>query len=92
MILAIISNVLIFSCLLKSYFSEEFHDNPSQWIPTNEEHNIEEKTVSCECCIAVSHVLHSTFESSHKKLPDKIKRLSYTDIVDITGKQVIKTQ
>jgi hypothetical protein len=96
MIIRILSNLLVLSCLLKSCCSEECHDNqddpPEPWNPTPEEHIIEEKTVSCECCIAVSHVLHSTFDSAHKNLPDTGKRLAYTDIVDITGKQVLKNR
>ena len=94
MILGILCNLLILSCLLKSCYSEECndnHDDPPEFNPTPEEHIIEENTVSCECCIAVSHVLHSTFDSAHKTLPDT-KRLSYTDIVDITGKQVFKNR
>ena len=88
MILKIISNLLVLSCLLRTSFSQECHDNPPEWNPTPEEHIIEEKTVSCEVCIAVSHVLHSAFDSAHKNLPESTgKRLSYTDIVDITGKQ-----
>ena len=51
------------------------------------EHSIKDSIAACECCIAVSHVLHSTFESAHKKLPDTMKRLSYADIIDVTGKK-----
>ena len=50
----------------------------------------EENTVHCECCIAVSHVLHLSFETAHKKLQKSIGRLSYVDIIDITGKPAIQ--
>lgn len=89
---------IVWSCLLKSCLSQESSsDSPEEsnngwkslvaWNPTDEEVKIEENTVNCECCIATSYVLHSSFESAHKNRPDTIGRLSYPDIIDITGKQ-----
>ena len=97
MVPKLLNILLVWSYLWKSCFSEECPSDSSEisnnvWSPTNEEAVTEENTVSCECCIAVSYVLHTSFESAHKNRPDTIGRLSYPDILDITGKQVDKKQ
>ena len=87
--------ILVWNGLFDSSISEECSSESSEnveWNPTNKEHTIEEITVRCECCIAVSHVLHFTFESAHKKIPDTQERLTYTDIVDVTGKPIIRNR
>ena len=87
--------ILVWNGLFDSSISEECSSESSEnveWIPTNKEHAIEEITVRCECCIAVSHVLHFTFESAHKKIPDTQERLTYTDIIDVTGKPIIRNR
>ena len=85
-----LSYLILLSCLLKPSLLEECpaeaNDN-TEW--DEKEHSIKDSIAACECCIAVSHVLHSTFESAHKKLPDTMKRLSYADIIDVTGKQQV---
>ena len=83
-----LSSLILLSCLLKTSLLEECPANSEanhEW--DEKEHSIKDSIAACECCIAVSHVLHSTFESAHKKLPDTMKRLSYADIIDVTGKQ-----
>ena len=83
-----LSSLILLSCLLKTSLLEECPANSEanhEW--DEKEHSIKDSIAACECCIAVSHVLHSTFESAHKKLPDTVKRLSYADIIDVTGKQ-----
>ena len=83
--------VILLPCFLKDCLSETCSSDPLKesnnvWIPTNEEAKIEENTVKCECCIAVSYVLHTSFESAHRNRPDTIGKLAYPDIIDITGK------
>ena len=83
-----LSSLILLSCLLKTSLLEECPANSEanqEW--DEKKHSIIDNIAACECCIAVSHVLHSTFESAHKKLPDTMKRLSYADIIDVTGKQ-----
>ena len=97
-------NLIKFSVLLSNLLrlclsDDETCSDPSETFDARDERmrqmskddiKIEEGTIQCECCIAVSHVLHFSFESAHKKLPKSVGRLSYTDIIDITGKQVKK--
>ena len=85
-----LSYLILMACFLKTTLSEECpagaNDN-TEW--NEKEHSIKDSIAACECCIAVSHVLHSTFESAHQKLPDMMKKLSYADIIDVTGKQQV---
>ena len=84
-----LSSFILLSCFFKTILLEECPANPEanqKW--DEKQHSIIDGIAACECCIAVSHVLHSTFESAHKKLPDTVKRLSYADIIDVTGKKL----
>ena len=83
-----LSSFILLSCVFKTILLEECPANSEanqKW--DEKQHSIIDGIAACECCIAVSHVLHSTFESAHKKLPDTVKRLSYADIIDVTGKK-----
>ena len=86
-----LSILLVWSCLIKSYLSDECSSESLEtsnidWKVANKELDHEENNAKCECCIAVSYVLHVTFETAHKNFPDTNRRLSYTDIIDTTGK------
>ena len=83
-----LSSFILLSCFFKTSLLEECPANSEanqEW--DEKKHSIIDNIAACECCIAVSHVLHSTFESAHKKLPDTVKKLSYADIIDVTGKK-----
>ena len=97
-------NLIKFSVLLSNFLrlclsDDETCSDPSEMLDAKNERmrhmskddiDAEEGTILCECCIAVSHVLHFSFEAAHKTVPKSIGRLSYTDIIDITGKQAKK--
>ena len=83
-----LSCLILLSCFFKTSLLEECPANAGanhEW--DEKEHSIKDAIAACECCIAVSHVLHSTFESAHKILPDTVNKLSYADIIDVTGKK-----
>ena len=76
------------SDLPKDFNAREWAEWSQRVRETSKEYvNAEENTVHCECCIAVSHVLHFSFETAHKTVPKSVGKLSYVDIIDITGKQ-----
>jgi len=80
-----LSSFILLSCFFETSLLEECPANSEanqKW--DEKQHSIIDSIAACECCIAVSYVLHSTFESAHKKLPDTVKRLSYADIIDVT--------
>ena len=84
-----LSSFILLSCFFETSLLEECPANSEanqKW--DEKQHSIIDSIAACECCIAVSYVLHSTFESAHKKLPDTVKRLSYADIIDVTGKKL----
>ena len=98
-------NLIKFSVLLSSFLRLCLSDDekcldPSQILDaknermrhmSNDDIDAEEGTILCECCIAVSHVLHFNLETAHQTVPKSVGRLSYVDIIDITGKEAIQS-